>query len=86
MGIRKTDLDAVAFYDSTTMWAFGPVFESDFDADNFANWAQDVKGVNDLRRIDLERLKEIHDEWLNTDWDSYDTEYLSNHAPFYKTC
>ena len=38
MGVRTTDRAAVAMYDSVTGQAFGPVFDSTSDADDFLEW------------------------------------------------
>jgi hypothetical protein len=38
MGLRLTDDDVVAFYDDTSGVAFGPIFNSHGDAEDFLDW------------------------------------------------
>lgn len=87
MGIQIIDNgNEAALFDSTTMWAFGPVFESEFDATNFMRWVADRKGIQDVRRIGEVQLKQLHEEWQQVDWANYDPEDKDNHAPFFQTC
>jgi hypothetical protein len=38
MGVRVTDEEHVALYDSVTDTAFGPIFDNTNDADDFLDW------------------------------------------------
>lgn len=46
MGVRVTDREHVALYDSVSGIAFGPVFNSSFDACDFLDWVEENVGLD----------------------------------------
>jgi hypothetical protein len=48
MSVRVTDKTNVALYDSTTGVAFGPLFESEFDAYEFLEWLRSDETLDGL--------------------------------------
>jgi hypothetical protein len=64
MGVRITaDEGVVALFDSTSGVAFGPVFDSAFDAELFLKWADKEKEVEDLRALKPGELADLMREW-----------------------
>lgn len=53
MGVRITDLETVALYDSTTGMAFGPTFERESEAEAFLAWLKEG-GDEDARTVWIE--------------------------------
>lgn len=64
MGVRITH-DCVTLYCSTSMWAFGPVFEDADQAESFLQWANKHVG-RDLRLLTDEDLSRVHSNWLSS--------------------
>ena len=62
MGVRVTDAQTVALYDSVTGISFGEVFEDRQEAEDFAQWAADKTGM-DLRMIGVVALAALRVEW-----------------------
>lgn len=63
MGVRVTTQDSkYALYDSTTAVAFGPVFDTLTDCDDFLQHLQDI-GERDPRVIPVGELVELAEEW-----------------------
>lgn len=72
---RITDSEAVALYDSTSMQAFGPIFESEAHAEDFLRWLGEKprpwlptlppKGGRwvDPTAYSASALNVVHDEW-----------------------
>ena len=50
MGVRITDLETVALYDSVTETAFGPTFERESEAQAFLDWLREGDDI-DARKI-----------------------------------
>jgi hypothetical protein len=63
MGVRISDDKHVCLYDSTTGKAFGPVFGSVGDAEEFIEYAFG-RGIDDLRMIGPRKMKRTHDAWV----------------------
>ena len=59
MSVRTTDSDHVAMYDSVTGRAFGPIFESEENLDEFIDWLED-----DLRNLSPKNLDAQYEAWL----------------------
>lgn len=55
MGVRITDLETVALYDSTTGMAFGPTFERESEAEAFLAWLKEGDDI-DARKIPVKSL------------------------------
>jgi rubrerythrin len=53
----------VAMYDSTTMWAFGPVFDDTEDAEAFINYAGRADG-RDLRIIPDNEMEKLFGDFM----------------------
>ena len=69
MGVRlivdsRRDTDRVALFCSTSGWAFGPVFDSETEAEAFLDYCDLVVGA-DPRAIDEKpgRLERVYNEW-----------------------
>lgn len=63
MGVRITTAERkVALYDSVTGKAFGPVFDSEEEADSFLNWL-DLQGYGDARSLTAATLDEEYAAW-----------------------
>jgi hypothetical protein len=62
MGVRITTGSEAVLYCSTTMWAFGPVFDDYDDAEAFLEWWK-AKGGQDLRLLTDAELEHEHFEW-----------------------
>lgn len=60
MGIRITDSDHVAIYDSVSDWAFGPVFDSEESAQKFLNWTVENCYGADLRSMTPSELESVY--------------------------
>lgn len=59
MGVRTTDAQAVALYDSTEGVAFGPVFESEDLAESYLLWlAKQGLGPRNLTAFEHKRQQE----------------------------
>jgi hypothetical protein len=62
MGVRITNGTEAVLYCSTTMWAFGPVFEDQDAAEEFLTWTRsNVEG--DLRLLTDAELEKVAAEW-----------------------
>lgn len=62
MGIRTTSSEqVVALFDSGTGWAFGPVFDSEYAAEDFLDY---TATGSDLRGLTDPELKRLHAKWL----------------------
>jgi hypothetical protein len=64
MGVRLTDSENVALYDSTTGTAFGPIFESRDDAEAFCIWLGENNEVPDPRKHNNGDLKDLYADWV----------------------
>ena len=62
MGVRISDTNNVCLYDSTTGYAFGPVFESLERAEEFLEYLRE-RDVDDPRRLPARTLHEMHERW-----------------------
>jgi len=76
-----TNQEAV-MYDTTTMWAFGPVFESEYDARNFLKWADEIKGIPDVRRMEEWNLVLLYGQWCQVEWGKETQEFVESYGPF----
>lgn len=66
MGLHLTGISGyTAMYDSVTDWAFGPVFTSPENAEQFLAWAES-QGVRngDVRQLSNDRLAELSDRYF----------------------
>lgn len=54
--------DSVAMYDSVSGFAFGPVFASEEDAEDFIEYAR-REYDRDVRQLPDEALKRLHESW-----------------------
>lgn len=61
MGVRATNNNNVALYDSTTGMAFGPVFESTDDALDFLEWLREKYSKSKTFQFGTETLLFIED-------------------------
>lgn len=61
MGVRITDLEAVALYDSVTETAFGPIFPSEEAAQDFLDF---TAGRADPRLWDQAEMNLLHRLWI----------------------
>ena len=52
MGVRITDSETVALYDSTTATAFGPLFSSEDEAQEFLDWLKEKAEKNNIFTYD----------------------------------
>lgn len=63
MGVRimegKEVWDGACLYCSTSMWAFGPIFEDAIAAQEFLDWL-----VDDARKFSDKQLKDKYHDWL----------------------
>jgi hypothetical protein len=80
MGVRITDEENVALYDSTSGQAFGPIFPSREEAADFLEWlvieadeeatfqyrSMDVPFRADPRQYDGKELDEAYRIWIET--------------------
>jgi len=58
----STDFDKAVLFDSVTMQAFGPIFESHDHAESFIQWC--LRETNcDPRSLELPALWSQHDAW-----------------------
>ena len=65
MGIRITgDEGKTALYDSVSGFAFGIVFDSDEEADDFLEFAK-ANGTRDLRVLSDSGLERLYSKWVN---------------------
>lgn len=62
MGIRITDDNAVALYDSVSDFAFGPVFPSEEACMDFLDWAPEEP---DLRTLTDPQLEDAFGKWVD---------------------
>lgn len=64
MGVRiiegNKDYDGAVLYCSTSMWAFGPVFENGDAAQEFLDWLKE-----DPRRLSQRELEMEYHDWLD---------------------
>lgn len=67
MGIRTTDPDHVALYDSVSGCAFGETFESDRHANHFLQWCDVIRPGDDPRAWSAETFTARHEVW----WEAY---------------
>jgi hypothetical protein len=68
MGVRIVEdvgADMAVLYCSTSMWAFGPVFEDSEQAEDFLDWLP-----MDARTLSNSELEAKHDEWRKTSFTS----------------
>lgn len=64
MGVRLTSGEKkVALFDSTSGFAFGPVFDNDGDAEDFLRHLA-RNGYQDARDVAPQALVELHNEWM----------------------
>ena len=63
MGVRVTDKTNVCLYCSTTGVAFGPVFASSFDAEDFLGWWNTHDDATDLRDLTPTELVAAYARW-----------------------
>ena len=61
MGVRITDLETVALYDSVSGFAFGPTFPSEEAADDFLTYNDDAP---DPRLWDDQTLQAHYAQWV----------------------
>ena len=61
--IAGSPLRESALYDSTTGWAFGPVFEDEGQAQRFLEFAAE-QDEQDVRRLSEASLKKLHGEFV----------------------
>lgn len=66
MGVRiTTDENKAAIFDSVTGWAFGPVFDTAEDAEDFLKFF-DANGIGpDPRAVSAKVLESAFGDWLN---------------------
>jgi len=65
LGVRNTtDEGKTALYNSVTNFAFGPVFDDEFAAEDFCNWFRKEDG-RDLRDLKNKELQEVHARWYD---------------------
>jgi hypothetical protein len=63
MSVRVTATEGkVALFDSVTNWAFGPVFDTEEDANNFLGWCE-RRGLEDVRLMSEQRLLWVYGQW-----------------------
>jgi len=63
MGIQNTAAeDTVALFDSVSGVAFGPVFDSEDEAEDFLNFCE-LEGHDDIRQLAEGTLMELHIKW-----------------------
>lgn len=62
VSVRVTDKLTVALYDSVSGQAFGEVFSTQEDADEFIDWL-DMCNYPDPRTLSVEKLAELRGEW-----------------------
>lgn len=66
MGVRLTDGENVALYDSTTGWSFGPVFNGEEEAEHFLRWFREsgpMWAKGDPRKLDPIELQNFIGLW-----------------------
>ena len=62
MGIRNTANDEkIALFDSVTGLAFGPVFDTETECDEFLAWCEE-HGVTDKQSL-IWSADKLHEEW-----------------------
>ena len=59
MAVEVTGPEQVALFCTTSMWAFGPIFESSHAAGAFLHWLAD-EGHGDPRGLDEAELARLH--------------------------
>lgn len=64
MGVRVTDIDNVAIYDSVTGFAFGPTFNCEDAAGDFLSWL-DSNDEKDPRLMTNSELESKFGEWVS---------------------
>ena len=65
MSVRLTSRqNKVALFDSVTDTAFGPVFDSDEEADSFLDWIEEHDG-RDARLLSPAELEAMNLDWWN---------------------
>lgn len=64
--LTDRDTDETVLYNSCTMTAFGPVFESEAHAEAFLAWVSSKYGwyVGDVRELQACQLDELYSRWL----------------------
>ena len=62
MGVRITDLQTVALYDSVTGTAFGPTFERESEAQAFLDWLREGDDI-DARKVPPATLEALLDRF-----------------------
>jgi hypothetical protein len=63
MALGITNAQNVALFDTSSGWAFGPVFDSKEDAEDFIRYAREVNDV-DPRQVATYELAVIHAAWV----------------------
>ena len=63
MGVRVSNRTNVCLYCSTTGLAFGPVFASSFDAEDFLSWWNTHDDATDLRKLTPAELAIAYGRW-----------------------
>lgn len=65
MGVRNSTYEGVTcLFDSVSGYAFGPVFDTADEAEDFVIWATDTCGVGDLRILTWEQMHTLHDAFV----------------------
>ena len=67
MGVRVSNRTNVCLYCSTTGLAFGPVFASSFDAEDFLEWWNTFDDATDLRELTPGELAIAYGKWQARD-------------------
>lgn len=57
MRVRVTDAENVALYDSSSNEAFGPIFETKFQAEHFLSWHQKMYEAGELFQYGARRVQ-----------------------------
>jgi len=66
MSVRTTSVEGkVALFDSTTGFAFGPVFDSDDDADSYVAFAAQKFPGLDIRMLHVAELVKLRVAWMD---------------------
>jgi len=63
MAVRVSNRANVCLYCSTTGIAFGPVFASSFDAEDFLQWWNTISDAADLRELSNPELAVAYGRW-----------------------
>lgn len=76
MGLRLTSQeDKCAMFDSVSGFAFGPIFNNEYEATSFLRWCEKAKAIagGDIRHISLRVLDTWEGEWSsacdNNEWE-----------------